>query len=238
MGKRLTKAKTNNARQQAEKLKFETKEIQPLTQSQTKTFDEYDNDQNLLLHGSAGTGKSFISLYLAIDEIMNTNSDYHKILLVRSVVPSRDMGFLPGGVKDKIAAYESPYYTIFSKIFGRDDAYDILKQKKLVEFISTSFLRGMTLENCIVVVDEMQNMTFDELSTIITRLGEKSSKIIFCGDTRQTDFVKDKEKSGLVNFMRIIERMKSFSCIEFGLDDIVRKGIVREFLVEREKLGI
>lgn len=220
-----------------QKIPFKIKKIEPLTENQKISFEQYHNGKNLMLHGIAGTGKSFISVYLALNEIMNENKNYNKIIIVRSVVPTRDMGFLPGNSKEKTKVYEAPYYAICGELFGRGDAYEILKQKGLVDFISTSFIRGITLNNCIIIVDEIANMTLHELDSIITRVG-KNCKIIFSGDFRQSDFTKEHEKNGLVDFMKIINKMKSFSFIDFNENDIVRSSIVKDYIIQKDKLKI
>jgi phosphate starvation-inducible PhoH-like protein len=210
------------------------KNIKPKTQNQELVFKDFTNGKNLLIHGLPGTGKSFISLYLALSEIENFRN-YHKVVVIRSVVPSRDMGFLPGSIKEKSKVYEQPYYEICKELYGRGDAYDILKNKNIIEFQTSSFLRGLTLDNSIIIVDECQNMTYSELSTIITRTGQ-NSKIIFCGDYRQTDLKYDDEKQGIFYFMRILKNMhKHFSCIEFMEDDIVRSGLVKEFILTKSR---
>lgn len=208
--------------------------IQPLTGTQEKVFVSYDNGQNLLLHGYAGTGKSFVALYLALDDLFNYE-DYKRIVIVRSVVPSRDMGFLPGSIQDKAKIYEQPYVDICTKIFKRGDAYQILKTKNEIVFETTSFLRGVTYDDSIIIVDEIQNMQFSELATVITRTGN-NCKLIFCGDFRQTDFKRECEKSGLKHFMKILNRMKEFDVHEFGISDIVRSDMVKSFIIEMEAL--
>jgi len=219
----------------AAKNHFELKEIEPLTDNQARTFDAYDDGKNLLIHGYAGTGKTFISLYLALDDILTGKSKYDKIIIVRSVVPSRDMGFLPGSAADKAKVYEEPYREICNTLFGRGEGYEILKTKNLVHFTTTSFLRGLTFNNAIVIVDEMQNMLFPEIDTVMTRLGD-NTKVIFCGDFRQTDFRKDDEKSGLFKFMQILGRMNNFEHVEFNQEDIVRSGIVKDYIIKKCKL--
>ena len=210
------------------------KAIKPKTINQELVFKDFTNGKNLLIHGLTGTGKSFISLYLALSEIENFRT-YHKVIIIRSVVPSRDMGFLPGSVKEKAKIYEQPYQEICRELYGRGDAYDILKNKGIVEFQTSSFLRGLTLDNSIIIVDECQNMTFSELSTIITRTGQ-NSKILFCGDYRQTDLKYDDEKQGIFYFMKILKNMhKYFSCIEFVENDIVRSGLVKDFIIIKNK---
>lgn len=206
--------------------------IKPKTDNQTKTFEEYSNNQNLLLHGVAGTGKSFISIYLALNELKYKSTNKKSVKIIRSVVPSRDVGFLPGNAKEKAKVYEAPYYSIFTELFGRGDAYDYCKQNGTVEFITTSFIRGQTFDNSIIIVDECQNMSWQELDTIMTRIGN-NSRIIFCGDFRQTDLKNAREKEGLFQFMRVVHGMNQFSNVEFGINDIVRSSLVKEYIIEK-----
>ena len=234
--KRLLKQNKNNTNQ--EKLNFQLKKIEPLTKHQKESFEAYYQGKNLMLHGIAGTGKSFISMYLALDEVLSSiDGPYKKVIIVRSVVPTRDMGFLPGNSKEKAQVYEAPYYAICTELFGRGDAYTYLKQKGLVDFISTSFIRGITLNNCIIIVDEIANMTLHELDSVITRVG-KNCKIIFSGDFRQSDFTKDHERNGLPQFMKIVERMKSFAFVDFDENDIVRSAMVKDYIIWKDRLGI
>lgn len=237
MAKKNNKKTANNHSKLSDptKFHFELKEIQPLTENQGRTFDAYDDGKNLLIHGFAGTGKTFISLYLALETILTNKTKYDKIIIVRSVVPSRDMGFLPGTIAEKAQVYEEPYKEICDTLFGRGDGYQILKLKGLVHFTTTSFLRGLTFNNAIVIVDEIQNMQFSEIDTVMTRLGD-NSKVIFCGDFRQTDFKRDDEKSGLFKFMQILGRMSNFEHIEFAQEDIVRSGIVKDYIIKKSKL--
>jgi phosphate starvation-inducible protein PhoH len=213
---------------------FNLRTISPLTANQDATFKAYEQGFNLMLHGVAGTGKTFISMYLALRDILSGNSPYEKIVVIRSVVPSRDMGFLPGSIKDKIKAYEEPYQEICDDLFSNGQGYNILKAKKLVEFTSTSFLRGMTFNNAIIIVDEFQNNSFGEINTVMTRVGE-NSKIIFCGDIRQSDLKKNEEKDGIRHFIEITKRMGVFDHIEFDQSDIVRSGLVKQYLIESTK---
>jgi len=219
------------------KLNFHLKNIEPLTENQKRTFEYYAKEKNLMLHGIAGTGKSFISCYLAMRQILNDDPRFKKLVIVRSVVPTRDMGFLPGNNKEKTKVYEAPYQAIFTELFGRGDAYDYLKQKGIVEFISTSFIRGITLNNCIVIVDEIANCTLHELDSVITRVGQ-NCKILFCGDFRQSDFTKEHEKNGLLDFMKIINKMKSFEFVDFDENDIVRSAMVKEYIITKDRLKI
>ena len=239
--RRLLRQQKKTAGQNAPlKKALEIANIQPLTENQHKAFDSYDEGKNLVLHGIAGTGKSFISMYLALDELLNFNGDerpYDKVVVVRSVVPTRDMGFLPGKPKEKAEIYEAPYFSICNELFGRGDAYTVLKQRGDIEFITTSFIRGVTLNNCIIIVDEIANMTMHELDSVITRVG-KNCRIIFCGDFRQSDFSKSNDKRGLLDFMEITKRMKSFDFIDFDENDIVRSSMVKDYIIQKDRLGI
>jgi len=235
--KRQKKLASRQQSHQPQQLKsFAIRHIEPLTENQRKTFAEFEN-KNLLLHGSAGTGKTFISLYLSLNEISSPYNDYDKVIIIRSVVPTRDIGFLPGNVKEKSKIYEAPYYSICNELYGRGDAYDILKQKNMIEFQTTSFVRGITFNNCIIILDEMQNCVFQELDSIITRIG-KNCKIVFSGDFHQTDLMKDSDKRGLLDFIRIINRLSGFSHIEFNRNDIVRSKIVKDYIIAKEELEI
>lgn len=244
--KRLTRKEKRLLRQQGkqpkenyqEKLNFNLKHFNPLTENQKITFDSFDDDKNLMLHGIAGTGKSFMALYLSLKQILNDpECIYKKVVLVRSVVPTRDMGFLPGSDREKTKVYEAPYYAICTELFGRGDSYEYLKRRNMIEFISTSFIRGITLNDCIVIVDEMQNATLHELDSVITRIGH-NCKVIFCGDFRQTDFTREHEKNGLTDFMRVVRNMKSFDLIEFEAKDIVRSALVKEYIILKDKMRI
>jgi phosphate starvation-inducible protein PhoH len=221
--------------QEQPKQRFILKDIEPITKNQEIVFRDFSIGKNLLIHGLPGTGKSFISLYLALSEIENYQT-YKNITIIRSVVPSRDMGFLPGSIIEKSKIYELPYMAICNELYGRGDAYDILKNKKIIDFQTSSFLRGLTLDHSIIIIDECQNMTFQELSTIITRTGS-SSRVIFCGDYRQTDLKYSDEKSGIFHFMDILNNMtKYFSCVEFETEDIVRSGLVKDFIIKKTYL--
>ena len=213
------------------------KNVFPKTINQEKAFDLYNKDYNLLLHGLAGTGKTYISLYLALSDIINGYTDHTNLTLVRSVVPTRDMGFLPGTEKEKSKVYEAPYMNICNDIFGRGDAYDILKGKNIIKFVTTSYIRGITLDDSIVLVDEAQNLNFHELDSIITRLGD-NSRILFCGDFRQSDLIRDDERKGLLTFMRILATIDEFKTVEFVEDDIVRSKLVKEYIISKVRQGI
>jgi phosphate starvation-inducible protein PhoH len=220
-----------------QKLKLSLDDLQtfdPLTENQSKFFELYQQGaQCILLHGVAGTGKTFIALYKALEEVMDRSNSLQQVVLVRSAVPSRDIGHLPGDEKEKTEVYTSPYIDICHRLFyNRHDAFQRLQEQKIVNFMITSFVRGITLDDSIVIVDECQNMTDMELNSIMTRVGDRS-KIIFCGDFRQTDLYKKGDLSGLKKFMAIADMMPSFRTLEFDVDDIVRSDLVREYILAR-----
>ena len=216
--------------------------ISPLTPNQETVFEQYAEGQNLLLHGAAGTGKTFITLYLALQEVLDENTPYDKIYIVRSLVPTREIGFLPGDHEDKSALYQIPYKNMVRYMFSMPDdnsfdmLYDNLRAQETISFWFTSFIRGVTMDNCIVIVDEFSNLNFHELDSMITRIGE-DSKIMLCGDISQSDLTKENEKTGVADFIRILQAMREFTCVEFGLDDIVRSGLVKSYLISKYNLG-
>ena len=217
-------------------------EIKPLTDNQKVAFEHHGLGKNLLLHGAAGTGKTFITLYLALQQVLDENSPYDKIYIVRSLVPTREIGFLPGDHEDKSALYQIPYKNMVRYMFTMPDdnsfdmLYDNLRAQETISFWSTSFIRGVTLDNSIVIVDEFSNLNFHELDSMITRIGE-DSKIMFCGDITQTDLTRENDKNGISDFIKILQNMEDFSCIEFGIDDIVRSGLVKSYLIAKYNLG-
>lgn len=225
--------KKRRKQQTKQKQTLQLREITPMTANQGAVFAQYDKGNNILLHGVAGTGKTFLSMYLALDDLMHGDDNKEKVVIVRSVVPTRDMGFLPGKEHEKTAVFEQPYKAICSEITNRGDGYELLKAKGKIEFISTSFIRGTTLDDAIVIVDECQNMTFHELDSIITRVGV-NTRILFCGDFRQTDLNKPYEKSGIKEFMQILDSMYYFNKVEFNFDDIVRSSLVKEYIIAKE----
>tara|TARA_B100000575_G_scaffold294434_1_gene310336 strand:- start:10490 stop:11242 length:753 start_codon:yes stop_codon:yes gene_type:complete len=218
-------------------------DIQPLTDNQKLVFDAYEQNKNLFLYGCAGTGKTFIAMYLALKEILSNRTSYEKLYIVRSLVPTREIGFLPGDHEDKAHLYQIPYQNMAKYMFKMPDdpafemLYDNLKAQETISFWSTSFLRGTTLDNAIVLVDECQNLNFHELDSIMTRVGN-DSKIIFAGDIAQTDLVKTNEKNGILDFMKILEVMDEFANIEFGVNDIVRSGLIRNYIITKLQMGL
>tara|TARA_B100002019_G_scaffold290235_1_gene307442 strand:- start:4573 stop:5334 length:762 start_codon:yes stop_codon:yes gene_type:complete len=216
--------------------------VKPLTDNQKTAFAQYGEGKNLLLHGAAGTGKTFITMYLALQEVLDESTPYDKIYIVRSLVPTREIGFLPGDHEDKSALYQIPYKNMVRYMFSMPDdnsfemLYDNLRAQETISFWSTSFIRGVTLDNAIVIVDEFSNLNFHELDSMITRIGE-DSKIMFCGDITQTDLTRENDRSGISDFIKILQEMKEFACIEFDINDIVRSGLVKSYLISKYNLG-
>ena len=217
--------------------------IKPITDNQKLVFETWKQKKNQFLFGCAGTGKTFVSLYLALQDVMNLQTKYDKVVLVRSLIPTREIGFLPGDEEDKAALYQVAYANMVQFMFQQPNEqafsmlYEKLKQQGSLYFLSTSFLRGLTFDNSIIIVDECQNLNFHELDTIITRVGQ-DSKIVFCGDFGQSDLSRTSEKNGLHDFLRILEEMEEFNCVEFDIGDIVRSGFVRSDLIQKTKLGL
>lgn len=226
---------TLNREEEISKINFtlkDLKSISPLTQNQAKTFNYYDNGFNLILHGVAGTGKTFLAYYKALTDVLDPSKpEYEKIIFVRSAVQTRSIGFMPGTEEEKNEVYEKPYAAMSDELFNyKSKNYINLKSKGIVEFMSTSFIRGITLNNSIIIVDEAENLNFHELKSIVTRIG-KDSKIIFCGDYAQTDLSNSgKDCTGILKFMEIARLMKSVRTVKFNKEDIVRSGFVREFI--------
>lgn len=215
-------------RSSIDKLNFSLKQVTPLTHNQERAFES--SKEHLVLHGLAGTGKSFIGLYLGLEAV--ENAEKHKVVIIRSAVPTRDVGFLPGNLDQKAQPYEDPYKPIVNGLYHRDDAYEILSKKKVIQFLSTSFLRGVTIDNAVIIVEECQNMSFHELDTVMTRTG-KNCTIIFNGDFRQSDL----KGNGLKEFFKIIKSMKSsFEFIDFKEEDIVRSSLVKDYIITKQRV--
>jgi predicted ribonuclease YlaK len=211
-------------------------QFDPLTANQEKTYKAWDDNDNLVLVGSAGTGKTFTALYLALEDVLDNDTPWEQVVIIRSMVPTRDMGFLPGTKQEKEDAFTAPYKSICNELLGDKSSYNKMITAKQIQFESTSFIRGVTYNNSIIVVDEMQNLNFHELDSVITRVG-RNSKIIFCGDYRQSDFKHTEDKNGIINFIQIVEQLKNFTIINFGWEDIVRSDFVRDYIMTKEMLG-
>ena len=230
-----TRKKTASA--EAKSQHFSLKKIKSLTENQERTFEAYAQGNNLVLSGSAGSGKSFLAMYLALGDLLRDNSNYNKIIIIRSAVPSRDLGFVPGTLEEKAKIYQEPYMNIVNELIGRGDAWHFLMHKEIVQFQTTSFLRGLTFSDCIIVFDEFQSATFHEIDTVLTRVGE-NCRFMLCGDFNQNDLNIKKEKSGLQDAVKILENIKDVQHVQFGIEDIVRSGFVKEYLTVKEKLRL
>jgi phosphate starvation-inducible PhoH-like protein len=211
------------------------KVIDALTDNQTVARESWSDGDHLVLNGSAGTGKTFTALYLALQDVLDKSTPWENIHLIRSIVPTREMGFLPGTAEEKLLPFVTPYISLCEDLFTFKGAYHQLIEQEVINFHSTSFIRGQTFDNSIIIVDEMQNLTFHELDSVITRLGV-DSRIILCGDYYQSDFVKNADKNGLQDFLKILELMKNFTTVEFGWQDIVRSDFVRDYIMTKEMM--
>lgn len=215
--------------------KHDIRAIKPLTDNQHDMFRAYFQGSQICAHGSPGTGKTYLALYLALCDILDGNKPQNHLILVRSAVATRDVGFLPGTLEEKMASYEMPYKDIFADLFHRTSTYDDMKEQGFVRFMTTSFIRGLTWDNAIIVVDEGQNMTWHEINSVLTRVGT-DSRVMFTGDLAQTDLNKSsRDQSGMERFVRVAESMKEFSCIKFTTDDIIRSDFVRSWIIASEQ---
>lgn len=222
--------------QKPTKLRLEhLRTLEPITDSQNKVFECFKKEFNMVLSGSAGSGKTFLSAYLAMEQVLDKNTRFEKLIIVRSIVPTRDIGFLPGTEEEKKEAYMLPYIEIMNELFDDKSAFGKLVAQGNLDFITTSFIRGTTLRNAVVLVDEMQNLNFHELDSVITRVGE-NCRIIFSGDYYQSDFTHKKDQDGVIKFLEILDNMKTFRHIEFTWKDIVRSDLVRDYIVTKEML--
>ena len=215
------------------------KTFDALTENQQKFFDAYKRgDYFIGLFGSPGVGKTFLAMYRGLEEVLDRSNPFKQIVVVRSAVQVRDQGFVPGSLDEKMEIYETPYKEISETLFGRSDAWDRLKEQSYARFISTTAIRGISIDDAIILVDESQSMTFHELSSVISRVGHRS-KIIFIGDLKQNDLIKSKnDVSGLKEFLNVARHMDEFSEITFTPDDIVRSSLVKSFIVACDKLGL
>ena len=211
--------------------------VEPITGAQKYAWQSWREGDNLAMIGTAGTGKTFIAMYLALEEIMDKSSPFDTLRIIRSAVPTREVGFLPGTIEEKLNAFTGPYRAAAADLFEDDRAYDKLVHNKYIQFESTSYIRGVTFDNSIVLVDEMQNLNFHELDSVMTRIGH-CSKIIFCGDYKQSDFKQQSEKNGINTFLEILEQLKHFTVVEFSWEDIVRSGLVRDYIMTKEWMGL
>tara|TARA_S200002703_G_scaffold101698_1_gene88134 strand:+ start:4758 stop:5438 length:681 start_codon:yes stop_codon:yes gene_type:complete len=208
---------------------------EPITKNQGIAYEQWDEGDHLVLCGSAGTGKTFIGMYLALETILDKQYEQDKLVIVRSVVPTREMGYLPGSIEEKVDAYTAPYRAIANELFNEKMAYEMLETQGTISFMSTSFIRGQTIDDAVILVDEMQNLTFHELDSIITRVG-RNTRIIFSGDYYQSDLSKETDKNGVLHFMNIMEHMNNFTTVEFGWADIVRSDFVRDYIMTKEMI--
>ena len=211
--------------------------IEPITDHQHQAFNAWREGDHLALMGTAGTGKTFLAMYLALEEVLDRSTPYDQLIIVRSVVPTRDVGYLPGSLEEKLDAFTGPYRAATAEMFEDNKAYEKLIHNDYLKFESTSYIRGVTFDHSIILVDECQNLNFHELDSVITRVGQ-GTKIIFSGDYKQSDFKSDRDKKGINTFLQILDQMKHFSIINFTWEDIVRSDFVRDYIMTKEWMDI
>ena len=230
-------SRKKTASAEAKSQHFSLRTIKPLTENQERSFEAYEAGNHLVLSGSAGSGKSFLAMYMGLKDLLADGSHYNKIVIIRSAVPSRDIGFVPGTLEEKAKIYQEPYMNIVNELIGRGDSWHFLLHKEIIEFQTTSFLRGLTFRDCIIVFDEFQSATFHEIDTVLTRIGE-NCRFILCGDYNQNDLNNKKEKTGFGDAINILEKIDDVVHIKFGIEDIVRSGFVKEYITHKEKMGL
>jgi phosphate starvation-inducible protein PhoH len=230
-------AKKKTAAEEVQKQHYVLRKVAPLTKNQEKAFEAYENGKHLVLSGSAGSGKSFLALYLALKELLEQRSYYKQIIIIRSAVSARDIGFVPGTLEEKSKIYIEPYKNIVNELIGRGDSWYFMTNKDIIDFQTTSFLRGMTFSDCIIIFDEIQNCTFHEIDTVLTRIGE-NCRFILCGDYNQNDLSLKREKTGIQEALRILENIQNIDMVKFEVEDVVRSGFVKDYLIQKEKLGL
>lgn len=213
------------------------KKIRPKTESQRMLMESFMNGNNVVASGYPGTGKTYLSLWLALHAILDNDSEYNKVVIVRSAVASREIGFLPGTKEEKMEPFEAPYKDILGDLIGRN-AYEDMRDAGKLEFMPTSYLRGLTWDNCVVIIDEIQNLSWMEIHTVITRLG-KNSKLLVCGDQSQNDLEgKRFEESGMGKFLQVAAHISRIDIVNFVKEDVVRSGFVKEWIIAKEDLNL
>lgn len=208
-------------------------EVNPLTANQSSVFTAFSRGEHVICSGSAGTGKTFIALYLSMKLIYSQRTPIDHLVIVRSAVPTRDMGFLPGSIGEKNAVYEEPYANIIDEIHGQPFSYEALSKNDTIHFQTTSFLRGLTWDNCVVILDEAQNMSFHEINSVVTRLGE-NSRLIICGDRTQTDLCNN----GFEKLLHVCQWMDDITIVNFTCEDIVRSDFVKRWIIACEEANV
>lgn len=238
----LNEVNINNARaiQEGPKKKkwsiHDLKSIRALTPAQEDLFHAWYNESHLIAHGTAGTGKTYLALYLAFQDILDKRSACDKIIIVRSNVMTREVGHLPGTLEEKMSEFERPYREICTELFGRKSTYDDMKAAGLITFMPTSSVRGLTWYNSIVFVDEAQNLNFHEIDSIMTRVGH-NSRVIITGDIPQSDLSHSgRDKSGMKDLLNVANNMQDVTSIRFTRNDIVRGEFVKSWICATEDL--
>ena len=204
-----------------------------LTENQREYYNKLISNQITICSGPAGVGKSYIAMKAAVDLLMEPDNGYEKIIIVRPAVEAEEkLGSLPGNLEEKLDPYIFPSYYLLNKIIGKD-AREKLKEGEIIEVFALAYMRGINIDNSILIFEEAQNSTPNQMKLLLTRIGF-SSKFFISGDLEQTDRYKNIKDSGLYD---AIERLKNVSEIgihEFGEEDIVRNPIIGDILKRYE----
>lgn len=215
------------------------KNIKPISSAQRMLFESYlAHDNHVVANGFPGTGKTYLSFWLGLNSVLSPDEPQDRIIVVRSAVPARDIGFLPGDAKEKMAPFEVAYKDIVHDLIGKSTSYEDMCEAGKIEFMPTSFLRGLTWDNAVVILDEIQNLTWQEIHTVMTRIG-KNTRVLVCGDVSQNDLQnKRNEETGIGNFLTVAERMNTFDIVNFTKHDVVRSGFVKDWILAKEDLAL
>lgn len=204
-----------------------------LTESQKTYYDLLTNNQIVLCSGPAGVGKSYISMKAAVDLLMDPENSYEKLVIVRPAVEAEEkLGSLPGNVEEKLDPYIFPSYYLLNKIIGKE-AREKLKESEIIEVFALAYMRGMNIDNTILIFEEAQNATPNQMKLLLTRIGY-NSKFFISGDLEQTDRYKDKKQSGLWDALQRFKSVDDVGVFEFGDNDVVRNPLITKLLKRYE----
>ena len=214
-------------------IKRKTKE-KFLSESQRKYYDILTKNQITICSGPAGVGKSYISMKAAIDLLSDPSTPYEKIIIVRPAVEAEEkLGSLPGNVEEKLDPYIFPTYYLMNKIIGKD-AREKLKDIDVIEVFALAYMRGMNIDNSILIFEEAQNSTPNQMKLLLTRIGF-NSKFFISGDLEQFDRHKDKTQTGLWDALKKFQNLDDVGTFEFNPEDVVRNPLISKLLKRYEE---
>jgi phosphate starvation-inducible PhoH-like protein len=205
-----------------------------LSDSQREYYEILQNNQITICSGPAGVGKSYISMKAAVDLLADPNNSYEKLIIVRPAVEAEEkLGSLPGNVEEKLDPYIFPSYYLLNKIIGKD-VREKLKEMEIIEVFALAYMRGMNIDNSILIFEEAQNCTPKQMKLLMTRIGF-NSKFFISGDLEQTDRYKDKTHSGLWDAINKFKNVNDIGVFEFNDKDIVRNPLISQILNKYEE---